>query len=317
MTDRIDLNQEVKETSRVICSLNTESTDAFDILEKRLDSLRYAIEAVQSSGELGTDDVPMRQAWFKDEAKGWLRTSYLMNRATNWPEGYPGDFKTLESVYSRQITSTGLGALLDRYFLTRTLAVAVRSRRSTLASILHRHALRENGSGTWLNIACGACRELDFLPPEIAPCIVHCVDSDPNALEFSDARLRENKLNIAIHAENAFRYLNPIRNRARLGHVSLIYSAGLFDYIDNDNLTKLLRGLYDTLCSGGVLLAPFKDKVRYRTFDYHWLVNWNQFYQRTESQFKEILLHAGIPERETVLTRDPTGVLIFFEVTKS
>ena len=311
------LTQEVHDASKAIMAISSDQEDSYEVLEARLNSLRLGIQRLQSAGEIPTDTRGSAQSWFKRQTTEWLGTSPLMQRATQWPQGYPGDYLTLESIYSQETTGDGLGSLLDRYFLSRTLAVAVRSRRKTLSRILQEHAVIENGGGVWLNIACGASRELDNFPAELAPSMIHCIDSDPRALEFASARLQHSGLHMTTHSESALRYISAARNRGRFGRVTMIYSAGLFDYIDDEGLARLLHGLYRTLDPGGVLVAPFKDATRYETFDYHWLVNWNQFFQRTERDFQDIFRAAGVPTSEIAATRDPTGVLIFYSIRRA
>ena len=77
-------------------------------------------------------------------------------------------------------------------------------------------------------------------------------------------------------------------------------------------MIRLLRGIYDSLSSGGVLLASFKDKLRYDTFDYHWLVKWDHFIQRTEQECLEILELAGVDLDNIIPVRDDSGVILFF-----
>ncbi|MSU48715.1 MAG: hypothetical protein EXS37_06410 [Opitutus sp.] len=55
-----------------------------------------------------------------------------------------------------------------------------------------------------------------------------------------------------------------------------------------------------------------KDATRYETFDYHWPIRWNQFFQRTEGDFGRIFRDAGIPETKTAMKRDGPGVILFF-----
>jgi hypothetical protein len=59
-------------------------------------------------------------------------------------------------------------------------------------------------------------------------------------------------------AENAYRFANPKRNATRFGDFSTIYSAGLFDYIPSDRLSTLIAALYQSLGTGGMLIAPLK-----------------------------------------------------------
>ena len=184
--------------------------------------------------------------------------------------------------------------------------------------MLFRSRSREESAGaSWLNLACGPCRELLHLPAAKAERRIVCVDSDSNALDYA-RRLLDDKPAGACQfvEENAYRFSNAKRTIDRYGQFSTIYSAGLFDYIPSDKLAQLLRGLHDSLAPGGLLLAPFKDQDRYETFDYHWFLKWHYFFQRSESEFWDVFAQAGIPKGAIKVERDATGVLLFFSVRK-
>jgi hypothetical protein len=239
----------------------------------------------------------------------------MVLRGRTWPEGYPGGYKTLEGVYANSPSGDGVARHIDRYFLSRMLAVAVRSRCRLLTKLLDQRACEEAPGAKWLNLACGPCRELLALAAPTDGRTIYCVDSDKNSLDYAKELLADRPLGDRhFVTENAYRFVNAKRTTERYGEFSTIYSAGLFDYIPGDKLSPLLRGLYDSLASGGLFITPFKDINRYETFDYHWFVKWHYFYQRTEADFRAVFADAGIPDSEISAQRDDTGVLLFFSI---
>jgi len=312
-----ELSAQVHELNRFVQELDPESDRAYELLESRLDGIRLLTARLERQGVVNSSNSESLRDWFKAQVAPWLMQSRLMHRATTWPEGYPGDFVTLESVYAREASGQGLARLVDQYFLSRTLAVAVRSRRNELAKILEERARIEGGAGRWLNIACGPCRELTLILDRAAASVVYCVDSDPNALKHA-ASLLERGTNwyFEFIEENAFRFVNAKRTVQRYGSLSTIYSAGLFDYIATDKLVPIIAALYEALAPGGALIAPFKDRDHYETFDYHWLAKWTYFYQRRKVEFDEVFRLADVPESAIKVTRDESGVLLFYVITK-
>jgi extracellular factor (EF) 3-hydroxypalmitic acid methyl ester biosynthesis protein len=216
--------------------------------------------------------------------------SYFMERARTWPQGYPGDYLTLESVYKKTPLSTGLGHYLDQHFLASTLGNAVRDRISTLTDILH-DVLGAYQAPTMLNIACGSCRELVGLSRRIREVngTITCIDHDDAALEYSMNRLSAMQ--------------------------DVIYSAGFFDYMKDDVLIRILSSAYRMLRPGGTLVAPFKDATRYKTQEYHWFVDWTGFLQRTPDEIMAVIEKAGIPRERLRTQRDKTGVILFVVAT--
>src|SRR5690606_32305599 len=182
-----------------------------------------------------------------------------------------------------------------------------------LSRLLDERTAVEIGSARWLNLACGSCRELLAVPPAMTPRQIICIDSDPNALEYAARLLKDRGGDtLTFKADNAFRLMNARRNVERYGEFSTIYSAGLFDYVKSERLVPLIAGLYGSLARGGVLIAPFKDAMRYETFDYHWLVNWDFFLQRTEGDIRQLFSAAGVPPEYLTVARDDSGVILFF-----
>lgn len=255
------------------------------------------------------------QTEFRAKTELFFSKSYLMNRARTWPQGYPGDFKIIESIYRNIPLSVGVGYLLDLHFLSATLAVAVRERLTKLEELL-REELLDKEKPKVLNIACGSCREIFELVPEIeqAGATVTCLDSDSDALAFAYKRLSyagEIWSGITMRKYNAVRMINHERNLKEFGPQDIIYSIGLVNYLQDDMLIRLLESLYALLRPKGKLIVGIEDGSRYRPQEYHWFVDWASLIRRTEHDCRVIFGEAGIPEDSLSLVRDRSGVIIF------
>ena len=265
------------------------------------------------------DLLRKKQSEFRNKTNKFFSKSYFMNHARIWPKGYPGDYKILEAIYRNIPLSDGLGYLLDSYFLSTTLANAVRTRLSWIKDMLKRELKGRQGLRV-LNIASGSTRELFELAVEIkeSDATFTCVDLDSDAINFVLSRLSYTDIafQIAMRKYNALRMASHERNIKEFGLQDNIYSIGLFDYLTDDVLVRLLKELYLTLNPGGKLIASFKDCKRYETYDYHWLVDWRAFYQRTEAESRKLIDQAGIPENCVQTERDLSGVIIFYTLVR-
>ena len=96
----------------------------------------------------------------------------------------------------------------------------------------------------------------------------------------------------------------------------VIYSVGFFDYLGDDALVRLLGSLYRLLNPGGTLIASFKDRLRYRTQEYHWFVVWDGFLQRTVDDVWRLLDRAEIPRQAVSTVRERSGVIMFFSAKR-
>jgi SAM-dependent methyltransferase len=264
--------------------------------------------------------VKATRSYFRKRTHAMLSKSYGVNRFRTWPQGYQGDYKTLETIYKNTPLSVGIGYYLDKYMTTWQLADALRGRIEKLSELL-RDELSSRVNPRVLDIACGSCREILDLVPEIkqSGATVTCIDLDEDALAFSTDRLSFTDLppgQVTLIKYNALRMFDLDIARAEFGNQDIIYSVGYFDYLPDDFLGKMLRTLFTLLNPGGKLIAAFKDAGRYRSQEYHWIVDWDGFLQRTTTDFERILAAADIPKSALTEHRDRTGIIIFYTITK-
>ncbi len=256
---------------------------------------------------------------FRDRTDRFFSKSYFMNRARTWPQGYPGDYEIIDKAYDNCILSNGIGDLLDRYFLNATLANAIRERRILMRDILD-DAMQQHENARLLNIGCGPCREVMELAPTIAATNARltCVDFDQDALEFSRKRmtLMEIDHQVGFKQYNALRMISAKNNVKQFGRQDIIYTIGLLDYLTDDVLKRMLGALYQSLTPGGIFVAVFKDATQYETPDYHWLVHWDGFYQRTAAHSRQLVRDAGIPDDAVALQKTPSSVMVFYRITR-
>ncbi len=260
---------------------------------------------------------------FMEKTNSILSKSYLINRARTWPQGQQGDYKTLEYAYKNTPLSKGIGYYLDLYLLNRDLGDAVRNRIMQLKELLRTELLQRQNLSI-LNIACGSCREVIELAPVIekSKAKVTCIDIDNDALSFAADRLSFTSISplfsnqVKLQKYNALRMFDHELNTSEFGKQDIIYSVGFFDYLESDFLARLFRSLYDLLNPGGKLITSFKDANRYRYNDYHWIVDWDGFQQRTEEDFMGIFSDANIPFSAISEMREESGIIVFYVVSK-
>jgi SAM-dependent methyltransferase len=259
------------------------------------------------------------QIKFREKTNYIFSKSYFFNRARTWPHGYQGDYKTLEGIYRNIPLSGGIGYYMDRSFLDAPLAKGVRNRIKRIEELLRDEIMKREEQSV-LNIACGSCRELMGSTTEIgeSKAKIICVDNDNDAIAFAQNRLSYTDIlpHIELYKYNALRMFDYELNKMEFGMQDIIYSVGYFDYLPNDFLTKMLNALYALLNPGGRLIGAFKDSGHYRAQEYHWLVDWDGFLQRTKDDFDKLFYHAGIPDNKLSISREETGVIIFYVATK-
>ncbi len=311
-------NRSLEDIEKKCSGANENSDELSMVTAKAIGNMMLVCEKFERAIQ-DKDIIRDARIKFHDRTNRILSKSYCINRARTWPQGHQGDYKALEGVYKNMPLSEGLGYYLDLFLLNSTLAVAVRNRIKKLEEILRAEIPMRQQSSV-LNIACGSCRELMGLAPEISAsgAKVICIDNDSDALAFAQNRLSYAGMlsQIEFRKYNAIRMFDDELNMMEFGKQDVIYSVGLFDYLPDDFLVKLLGALYRLLNTGGKLVVALKDAERYTSQEYHWIVDWDGFLQRNESDFKNLLYQAGIPESAISQTREETGVIIFYVITK-
>lgn len=263
--------------------------------------------------------IKVAQIIFRDKTDPIFLKSYYFNRARTWPQGYQGDYITMENCYRNIPLSVGIGYYLDLFLLNSSLGQAVRNRIKMLEQLIREELQNRNGASI-LNIACGSCRELMGLAVDIMDykADVTCIDNDEDALRFSMKRLSTLGLDdyVKFFKYNAVRMFDVDSSMSEFRGQDIIYSAGFFDYLPSDFLVRLFRSIYNILKPGGVIIAAFKDADRYDHRPYHWLVDWDGFLQRNPEEFYRIFRAAGIPLSLITEKREPTGIVVFYIIQK-
>ena len=295
-------------------------------LERKLDQLNtqillkgYCLE------ELLSDKKIMQKVKdnFRQLTGVWVYKSVIMKRALEKPRGYPGDYKMLEIVYDNKSISEGVGMYFDNYFLKNPYAVAVRIRKDRLRELL-RDYINETKLNkiNILNIACGSCREIKELLPDLKTqntVVFTCLDWDEEALKFSQDTLlpyKSKNVELKFVKEDVMNLIKNVNAAPSLGKQSLIYSIGLIDYLPDSVLKRLIQALYQILQKGGRLVLTHKN--REKTFPPilpDWFCDW-KFVSRNKDEVVNLFYNCGISGFSFSLESEDFGYIYYFTVTK-
>jgi extracellular factor (EF) 3-hydroxypalmitic acid methyl ester biosynthesis protein len=257
-------------------------------------SLDRCLEALETGGPLEARWCEVFQAL--DQARSELSTEHwcevarsvrehalfkhaqeepVTHRAFSKPRGYAGDAVTMDLLYRSAPEATEIGAApperLGRLLLDQAPAIGVRERRSSMARTLERLGRRNVGSEV-LSVACGHMREAGKTPPSGAG-IARLVGLDQDGRSLSEVR-RSLRGRPVETVERSVRTL--LRGEAGLGRFDLIYSMGLYDYLEERTAQRLTRVLFDQLRPGGRLMIanflPIPMRGYMEAFMDWWLV---------------------------------------------
>lgn len=177
-------------------------------------------------------------------------TSYSFRR----PRGYAGDAHLLDRVYFPECIdfskTTDIGKKLFQYTSKTPLCMAITERLKLLARMIDEAATR-NSDAKILSVASGHCRELDFSLAYKGGLIKQLVALDHDEASLSQIRQEYTNANIELACQSV---ANLVRHNHFEQKFDLIYSSGLYDYLNARFANKLTSLLFDMLAPGGKLV---------------------------------------------------------------
>ncbi|MEZ5962639.1 MAG: class I SAM-dependent methyltransferase [Planctomycetota bacterium] len=218
-------------------------------LDRLFAVLRDVRDARSRSGWLGFVESELRH----HPISAAMLEDPMIRRSQEKPRGYPGDAVLLDYIYRLRDAgdATDLGrAVWDHTTATRPAALAVQARRRILARSLDALTARPAGQRRALVVACGHFREgrlSSALRDGVLDEVV-CLDSDQASLAVVTSEWKHRPVRAV--ARSATRLLGA----DDLGTFDLVYSAGLYDYLEAPFARRLTSSLFDRLRTGGQLL---------------------------------------------------------------
>jgi len=232
------------------------------------------------------------------------------------PRGYAGDFEVIDRVYQRSLTTDPDLIKWDNFFLNTRAAHAVRNRKAYFIDLIN--SLVEHSDEDEieiLNVASGPARDVfEFFnqhnegPNREKRIQFDCVEFDDVAILYAQTLCFEFMEHINFMKANAFRFTTEKR-------FPLIWSAGLFDYLDDRRFIFLTKRLYEFVDEGGELvIGNFSDNNPSRPY-MEVLMDW-QLHHRGPEVLTQLAKDSGIPESMIYIGKEPEGINLFLHLKK-
>jgi extracellular factor (EF) 3-hydroxypalmitic acid methyl ester biosynthesis protein len=221
------------------------------------------------------------------------------------PHGYSGDFEIIDYIYQKKTNQDLRYKKWDRYFHAQQSCKAVRNRKRYFINLVKNKSSKIDRPLRILNIASGPCRDvlelLEQIPEENVK--IHCVEMDPKAIQYARNLLGRYSPAIEFTQKNIFRFDTDNK-------YDLIWSAGLFDYFDNNTFVKLLSK-FQTWCapSGEIVIGNFSVSNPSRSY-MEKAGDWYLFH-RTAEGLRELAIYAGLKANQVSVRKEALGVNLF------
>jgi len=243
-----------------------------------------------------------------------LSTEPTVKQCQSRPRGYSGDADLIDYFYRLKacpMDTTFRDRELFSIATSNSSCSSVRWRAKHLSELFAQTAQEKGRKITCLSVASGHIRELGYLhnPQDTFEKFI-ALDQD----NISNDEARRSHPHPFLHIiDESITYI--IRDGFKDQLFDFVYSAGLFDYLNEKLAAKLIQKLYTNVSEGGALLVPnFAKGILERAY-MDIFMDWKLIY-RSESQMMKLADMAGIPQDKISLYRDPMHNVIYMRMER-
>lgn len=228
------------------------------------------------------------------------------------PHGYPGDFEVIDRIYQEWHSPNPDLVKWDRFFHSRAAPRAVRNRKKYFLAWLSEQEARLSNHPRLrlLNVGSGPGRDLQeyFVNTPNSRILCTSIDNDARAIAHAATVCKSVSKRVSFRQENALRF-RPSESP------HLIWSAGLFDYLNDRLFVTLLRRMWRMLAAGGEMVIGNFSPMN-STRGYMEMGGW-VLHHRDRAQLETLALKAGVPWEGINISSEAEGINLFSHLRKS
>lgn len=256
-------------------------------------------------GRISKEDISKISLGF---GKEFLENT-LHGRGYLKPNGHPGDYLFLDRIYTKYVSKNSKYRIWDEFVQQSAAPNAVRNRKEYFKHMVRAKAKSKSNINV-LNVISGSGRELVELYNSATKNIhTTCVEIDEEAIAFSKELNKAYLENITYVNSNIFRYQTEET-------YNLIWSAGLFDYLNDKAFVKLLKRFAVWQKKGGEIVIGNYNEAHNPSRDYMEVLGDWHLIHRTEEQLLQLAREAGFGEDEIYVSRMPDNVILYLHIHK-
>ena len=287
----------------------TDSVESGGPLPENYASLNRAIRRVGDDIRAGVVSSEVVQSAIHEiTGQHFAGTMQAMARAKR--HGYSGDFEMIDAIYSLRLSGDPKLRLWDSFFHAQAAPCAVRNRKAFFHQLLSSlPPATDGGRLRVLNVGCGPARDLRewFLSDTPGQVFFDCVEMDARAIQYASNLCRPFLQHIEFYHENALRYVPS-------SGYDLVWSAGLFDYVNDKVFVRLLKALLPVVkARGSLVVGNFSEFNPSR--DYMEIFGDWHLIHRNREQLISLAERAGVELGRIQVQWEPEGVNLFLQIT--
>ncbi|MBN8556022.1 MAG: class I SAM-dependent methyltransferase [Deltaproteobacteria bacterium] len=259
---------------------------------------------------------------FEENIYPYFKSADLTRRAFEKPRGYAGDFEMMNAMYRNGYEGTDLiGKVLHNYTANEDSSESVQYRKPYFISLIE-ETMDHPGPKSFLSIACGPAIEVQELvnrwpQQKLDEARFTLFDLDRMALEHAQSKIFQNSINqnktpnISFVNASVKSFLTHTTDAG--SDFDLIYSGGLFDYLDNPTSKALVHKFFALLKpKGRLVIGNFTKNNTTKAFC-HLITRWHLIHKTPEE------MHGwceGLPAGKVRMDFDPHGINAFLVIHK-
>lgn len=224
------------------------------------------------------------------------------------PHGYAGDYEIIERIYQEEIRHDG-HRQWDIYSLQHPAAAAVRNRKRYFTDLIA-DRLNEKGTLRLCNVASGPGRDLLEAYDQLAPghtLRTTCVEMDGNAIDYARRLTARYSSDIDFIRKNVFRFHTEER-------FDLVWSAGLFDYFNDDAFKLLIQRFRQWLKPGGEIVIGNFNEVHNPSRRFMELFGEWHLTHRSPEELCCLAMEAGFKKENIRVGREAENINLFLHL---
>jgi SAM-dependent methyltransferase len=286
------------------------------VVDRRLDDLFEGLQAFRRSA--GDDWKSLVAACRTHALNEIIQQDPFTHRAYSKPRGYAGDAEMLDYIYGREEQwpepeASPLGLAVFRYTTQAPASAGVRARRGFIADLLDR-LVEEVREPEVLSIAAGHLREASLAAAVKRRRVGRLVALDADPVSLKEVERRYGAYRVEAVAADMRKLL---AGRLSLGQFDLVYSTGLFDYLNEAIGRRLVTSMFRMLKPGGrLVVANFMPEVRDIGYMEAYM-DWNLIYR---TRYDMVRLTQDVPQgdiKDLRLFAEENQNIIFLELTRT
>lgn len=286
-------------------------------VQEAMTAIRVGLQSRRktSSAQAWTDFVAICQ---KHPLKEVLHQDAFTRRAFEKPRGYPGDASLMDLIYGQEDgwqssqDMTELGQMLFKYTTAAPAPEGVRTRRAVIANMLD-HLVETREKPHVLSLAAGHLRECVLSSAVRQKKLGRFVALDSDRESLDEVSRCYGRYGVETVPAGIRQILTK---KLQFCNFDLVYSLGLFDYLEEGIATLLTSRMFDMLRAGGqILIANFIPDIPDVGYMESFM-DWKLVYRTRQDM---LALTTGIPLseiRDIRIFSEENRNIIFLHVTK-